>query len=311
MTFRFIVRMLPAPIRVKMAPTSRPSARARLMLTAIAIIYSLGASAHASAGAKPLRVSVGTALSAQPQVTYADLLRQVIPNLSLAGEVATGRLSAPLRAIDRRSPPIETLDHVEIREISALTFKAVGKPRLAVLANISRSNDAEQRTLLAVFDISRPPRLLDAVDVGMDRSTAFDDHPLVQIGPQDIAVVTSSRHSNSNQSYALNSLIFMQDGALALVDTFLVFGERGCGFTQRQSISIKRRPDSQSGRYHDLDVTITDRRRAVRESCDVSPPKGPAVQTTHAIYRWTAAEKRYLPQSDALKRLADRTAERF
>lgn len=175
---------------------------------------------------------------------------------------------------------------------------------------MSRVDDAEQRTLLAVFDDSRPARLLDAVDVGMDRATAFGEHPLVQISARDTALVTS-RHSNSNQSYALNAVILLHEGKLVLVDTFLVFGERGCGFTQSQSIAFKRRRPIKPAQYDDLDVTIRERRRATREVCDDASWKKPFTRTTSAIYRWSPTSQRFLPSSDVLKRLAEKTAERF
>ena len=171
------------------------------------LIFALGAPAGAE-------VEVGVRVPGSADLTYADLLKQVVPDLALADGEATGTQVQPLRHIAEGfggDPPA----NVAIRTVHTLALEAEGRRRLLVLAHLGASEDrVEETVVLALFDQEPSPKLLDAVDVGMDRFTSLGQPPLLRIGPKDEAIVTTSSHHNSHQSYRTTALLAVQgDGS--------------------------------------------------------------------------------------------------
>jgi len=142
-------------------------------------------------------------LPGHPKVSYFDLLKQIVPDLTADKGGATGRKIGTLRHIAGPDSGAGAPDVIKISSLQALTLQAEGKPVIAILAEIGTVEDSvEQPVVLAIFADSEQPRLLDFVDVGMDRLTGFGEPKLLRIGPNDQAILTHSQHFNSTRTSA-------------------------------------------------------------------------------------------------------------
>jgi hypothetical protein len=233
-----------------------------------------------------------------PGVTYLDLLRQAIPDLAYnaADKQIEGHLKS-LRHImgkDAGGDPPDPLivDVVEVRHI-----RAGGRPRLVVLADLGQAEDsAQSTTLMALYDDAPRPKLLDAVDVGVDKETGFNDKPSqIALGPGDDALVTYSEHSNSNQSYQARLVIFVRNDRLRLIDDIFVLSDNACGYQREETPVFTTKP---AAPYAALQVTVTERLKHLDEDCSGQAVPPPYVRTYHAAYRWDAAKGAFVSHGD-------------
>lgn len=207
------------------------------------------------------------AVAGYPGVTYLDLLRQAIPDLaySAADKQVEGHLKSLRHIMGKDAggdpPDPVTVDFLEVRHI-----KAGGRPRLVVLAGLGQAEDsAQSTTLLALFDDAPKPKLLDAVDVGVDKDTGFNDKPSqIALGPGDDALVTFSGHGNSNQSYQARLVIYVRGDRLRLIDDIFVLSDNACGYQRDETPVFATQPATP---YATLQVTVTERLKRLDEDC--------------------------------------------
>ena len=272
------------------------------------------------AGSARAEVEIGARVPGTADLTYLDLLKQVVPDLALADGEATGTEVRPLRHIAQGfggEPP----KNVAIRTVDSLALEAEGRKHLLILANLGASEDrVEETVILALFDQGPSPRLLDVVDIGMDRFTSLGRPPLLRIGPRDQAVVTTSSHHNSQQSYRSTVLLAVQGGRFKLIDTFSTFGDRLCRgrdeLINSQSLSFAAKP-SKGGRYHAIRATVVEEETVKAGACGGTEGGGrtssrrTSSRRLSASYRWSEAEQAFVRSSDALKNLEARNEKRF
>ncbi len=279
------------------------------------ILYALCLLIAAAGGSAAAEVEIGARVPGSADLTYASLLKQVVPDLALANGEATGTQVRPLRHIAEGfggKPP----GAIAIRTADALALEAEGRNHLLVLAHLGASEDrVEETVILALFDQGPSPRLLDVVDVGMDRFTSLGKPPLLRIGPKDQAVVTTSSHHNSNQSYRSTALMAVQQGRFKLIDTFSTLGDRACRgrdeLVNSQTLSFAAEP-SKGGRYHAIRATVIEGETVKAGAC--GGREGGARTSSRrwsASYRWSEAEQAFVRSSDALKNLEARNEKRF
>jgi hypothetical protein len=154
----------------------------------------------------------------------------------------------------------------------------------------------------------------------MDRFTSLGRPPLLRIGPRDQAVVTTSSHHNSQQSYRSTALVAVQAGRFKLIDTFSTFGDRLCRgrdeLINSQSLSFAAEP-SGGGRYHAIRATVTEEETVKAGACGGTEGGGrtssrrTSSRRFSASYRWSEAEQAFVRSSDALKNLEARNEKRF
>ena len=254
--------------------------RGSLTLAAILFVASIGAGPAATAGSLP---DINDVVPGHPDVTYLALMRQAIPDLAYnpATKQVEGRLKS-LRHIMGKNAAGEPPDPVVVSFVEDIRLKAGGRPRIAVLADLGPSKDSAQNTaLLALFDDAPKPRLLDAVDVGADKETSFDQHPTLALGPGDDALVTYSEHFNSNQTYAQRLMIFVRGDRFRLIDDLFLLSDSACGYKREETPTFATKPASP---YATLVVTVTETLKPLDEQCD-EPPPAPYVHTYGATYR--------------------------
>ncbi|MGA0599158.1 hypothetical protein ACO2Q3_00470 [Caulobacter sp. KR2-114] len=249
-----------------------------------------------------------------PGVTYLRLLRQVVPDL--AADPATGELHGHLDKALRHpagkdyggDPP----DPIVVTGAEALSIHSGGRVRLIVLADLGQSDDrVASTTLLALYDDSPQPRLLDAIDVGMDRDTSFSEHPRLALGPGDDALVTYSEHSNSSQTYSSWLFLFVRGDRFQRLATLFALSSRACGWQDLEAPTFITRADP--GRpYRRLDITVSETiTNDGTTGCGDDPVPRPAHHTYRATYRWNPARQRFETASPDLKRLDRSNRARF
>ncbi len=140
----------------------------------------------AAAGAQGVSFpELGSALPGHKDVTYLDLARMVIPDLIADSDgFYKGGLPIEMRHIEGPdsggSPPATS----SLPNAAVLDIKAGGKDRLTMLFDLGDSPDsAEGYAVLALYDTTAKPTLLDAVNVAVDRSTYFRDPGKLPVGP--------------------------------------------------------------------------------------------------------------------------------
>jgi hypothetical protein len=253
----------------------------------------------------------------RPGVKYADLLRQLIPDLDDAG---SGHLPPGIRHIDGPDMAGETPETLRIVSLEVRTVDAEGRKTLWVLGDIGDGGTLGTYTLLAVFDDSGALHgLIDAVEVDSDRLTGFAGDPL-RISRTDEAILVDSEHSNSSQSYQSETLLFFHHGKLAKVADFFAFGTRDCTTVQYESLDLKASPGGKG--FWPITATVT-RSRAGNwepsssegdESPDCIEPEFPADFTSETfsdVYIWDEAVDGYRTTSTELTMLGDADQQMF
>lgn len=246
-----------------------------------------------------------------PGTSYSDLLKQIIPDLNINENTATGHLVKPLRHIAADYGG-ELPASIAIGSLKVLTFMADGRMRIAILTDLGTVEAAvEQPTLLAVFDDGRLPKLLDAVDAGMDRDTSYGVPALLNIGRGNQALVTRSTHFNSNETFEITAMMILHGSRLKLVDTFFTYGVRTCNEEIRQLLTLEERPAGNANTYSDILATIEENSTLTGETCDGETPQEAVFDSTSAIYRWDTKTHNFVAVSDALEKFQRRAAEKM
>jgi hypothetical protein len=245
-----------------------------------------------------------------PTVTYFDLVKQIVPDLDslpVHGE-PTAHTIVPYRHIEGDDAKTVPAGPVAIQLLTALTIKADGNSRLALLADLGPSGEAvTEFTLLALFDMADQPKLLDVVEVGTDRLTGFAGKPLpLGQGHKDGAdlITIDSDHFNSNEDFVGTEFVFVRNNRFQLAGSLFTFDVRICASRRSQEPVITTAADP-GKRYRKIHV-------AVNESVTLEPDRAgcsgekiprPFRRTYRAIYRWNEVRKHFEIASSDLQRL--------
>ncbi|TRC75089.1 hypothetical protein FJV83_13815 [Mesorhizobium sp. WSM4307] len=277
------------------------------LILAVMLLPFLWSAAGAQAVSFP---DLGSSLPGRSDVTYLDLARMVIPSLAADGDgFYKGGLPIEMRHIegpDSGGSPPETSS---FSNAAVLAVKAGGKGRLAMLFDLGDSPDsAEGYAVLALYDVTAKPKLLDAANVAVDRSTYFREPNKLSIGAGDDMLITMSTHFNSSQGYVITPLIMVRDDKFELIDMIYTFDERLCAYSRKQDVAFQTIADGQP--YAAVKATVTDSTVPSDESCDDAPPEA----SSHGIsvtYHWDKKTSRYVKDSDAFEKLAAENEKRF
>ena len=155
----------------------------------------------------------------------------------------------------------------------------------------------------------RKPLLLDAADVGYDRSSYFRDPATLAVAEGTDAIVTMSTHFNSSQGYVTSALILPRNDRFELIDTVFTFDEKTCAFERAQVPSSRFLPQARGG-FAPIEATVTETTTPGEPDCGDEVPE-PATRTITVTYKWDDAASRYVPDSDAFDKLAAEDEKRF
>ena len=278
----------------------------RLMLACL-LLPCIWTAAHAQAVSFP---ELSSAVPGHQDVTYFDLAKMIVPDLQ-AGADGFYKGGAPIEMRDilggheGGSPP----EAIDLPNAAVLAIKAGGKDRLTMLFDLGQAQDsAEGFAVLALYDLTGKPKLLDAVNVGTDQNSYFRAPGKLAVGPGDDALITMSTHFNSNQGYVGTILILVRNDRFEPIDQINTFDENVCAYKRTQDLSFQTRGGEKP--YAAIKVTVTDATKPSGESCEEPAPKA----VSHDIsvtYHWDKTRSRYVRNSDAFEKLSAENAKRF
>ncbi|MFC3074320.1 hypothetical protein [Shinella pollutisoli] len=273
----------------------------RVVLVVLAVLSAPAGRASAQPAASP---DLADRVGGREDLTFADLVRLVAPRIAASGEAAR------LRHIGGEEWRSAGPEAAELRAFTAVPARSGGSDRMVLLLDFGEARDsAAGFAVLALFDIAGEPRLLDAADVAFDRRTSFAGPVRLPVGEAGDLLVTRSTHFNSSQGYAMTALILLGGDRFELVDTISTLDDRACAFKRTQRLDIRR---GTAAPFADIRATVTERTAGTAEPCDdgAAVPE-PGTRTIAVTYRWDAAERRYIADSDAFAVLARENETRF
>jgi hypothetical protein len=238
-------------------------------------------------------------------LSYFDVARLIVPDLAKTDDGASGHKVVPFRHIegkDMLAPPSDPIT-LGVAPIQAIAIP--GQPnRLLVMVDLGGSDgNVEEAELLGLFDLSGKPTLLDVVEVGNDRWTAIDTaHAPPMLAAGAPLLVVDSGHSNSNESYDEQEMIFLRNGRFQLIDTLFTYNESLCGYdhTQEPTYAIVPAP----GPYRSFRLSVRETVKHNDDQCGDDAKIPPAsVRAYSGTYVWNAARGRFVTTSAQLKAL--------
>ena len=254
-------------------------------------------------------VALSEPIEGRPGKTHFDLARAIVTDLHMEGDLAVGEVAIPIRHIVDGyggRPPAR----IELGGLIAMPYRGEAHAGTLVLIDLGWSDDRiEPTAVLALFDDRL--RLVDAVDVGMDRQVGIQGEPFA-ISRWNDAVAVYSAHHNSSQSYDQYALVFFRNGRFQLVDAFSTFGDHTCGQSQYQSIAFSSAPAAGGDDFWPIAVTVTDKLEVdLTATCEDMDYDEPFERAATVTYRWDDIRESYQPDSDALERMAEASSDRY
>jgi hypothetical protein len=270
------------------------------VLFVVALFWLGGAPAASAAGLDP-------AIPGHPGVTAFDLMKLVVTDLARDdGGGAVGHTTVPFTHIqgkDQAGAPPETID---LDGSKFDTMAISGDPsRILLLVDLGPQEgfvaDAE---LLALIALAPKPRLLDVVEVGMDRVTVFGDKAKpVMLAPRVPLILIESGHDDSDQDFTAIEMMFIRDDRFQWIGSFSTLDEQVCGYKRLEPWFVWALPSA--GPYPALHVSIAERVTLTGgNGCGDRKAPRPRVTNYLANYRWDGRAQRFVTRSSDMRRLA-------
>jgi hypothetical protein len=244
------------------------------------------------------------AVPGHPGLTYADLVRQAVPDLALnaSGNRVEGHFRMPPRHLAGEEFRGEPSDPAVLGFIEDKRILVGGKKRIALLADLgSKEPRIEGLALLMLFDDEgRAPKLLDAADVGIDRDTVFARQAVLPLGPGDSALVTWSDHNSAGLTMGGYMIVSPVGDRLAMVAELLLTSEILCSWKAIETARFATAPDP-GGRLHRIEATVTATiSHTGQEGCNDERHPAAATHVFQGAWRWTPASRRFEPAASTL-----------
>ncbi len=287
-------------------------ARTTYLLSAIRSAVALAALAGVpptTAAAEVLFPALDQAVERHPDTTYLDLVQLIAPGVKPENGGYRVEEFVALRDIGESFFNDDVPSGLAFNDIAVLPIRSSGRERIALLLDLGRSSTRmEGFAVLALIDPARPTRLLDAANVAFDYGTTFFDPPKLSAGPMQDIIVTTSRHSNSNQGYQTTTIIDVHGDELTLIDTIYTLSDHDCGFERSQQTDLSMVGDGPSP---SILATVTEVVLLTEPTCDGVTVPAASRRAVSAAYHWNSITESYSKDSDALDRLAEETAVRY
>ncbi|MFO1159078.1 MAG: hypothetical protein U1E60_09600 [Reyranellaceae bacterium] len=246
-------------------------------------------------------------VAGHPELIYADLVRQLVPDLELDadGRRLAGHFRSPPRHLageEFRGAPSEPLILGFIEDKRILVG---GKKRIALLVDLGNKEDRiESLTLLMLFDDEgKSPRLLDAADVGMDKDTVFADQAVLPLGPGDSALVTWSDHNSASITMGGYMIVSPIGDQLTMVTEFPLISAILCSWKAIETARFATVPDP-GGPLRRIEATVTATISNTRnEGCNDERHPAAKSHVFRATWSWNAARRRFEGAAPALGNL--------
>jgi hypothetical protein len=267
----------------------------------LACVLATLAAAPAIADRDPLK-HAGDPVPGHPGLTYADLVRQAVPDLELKADRTEGHFRTPPRHLAGEESRGEPSEPAVLGFIEDKRILVGGKKRIALLADLGGKQDRiEGLALLMLFDDEgRTPKLLDAADVGIDKDTGFANQAVLPLGPGDSALVTWSEHNSADLTMGGYMIVSPVGDRLALVAHLPLTSERLCSWKAIETARFAAAPDP-GGPLHRIEATVTAKvDHTGQEGCNDERHPAAATHVFHAAWRWNPATRRFEPETSTL-----------
>jgi hypothetical protein len=251
-------------------------------------------------GATPQDVELSSPVQSGSKTTYFDLLRELFPDLQ---PDATAHKTIPFRNINEPGESEPVTGDIKF-EFKPYWFNSEGR-RLLLLWVELKADDANAGTpyegeadVLAVFTLEQGVRLLDALDIKNDRFTGFwEDRPTFRLDSRNDAFLVYSTHSNSDESYILLEMLFVDAGRLKTIASLFLYDTKGCGVNYDEEPTFRAIADA-GNKYPKVLVRVKLTKVPDEVSCE-HPTRG-YTRYFQALYRWDRAKRRYESRSRGL-----------
>jgi hypothetical protein len=261
-------------------------------------------------GAMPAAGAAGldTAIPDHPGVTAFGLMKLVVTDLALDGNGgAVGHTAVPFAHIhgkDQTGAPAETIN----LDGSKFDLMAIpGDPsRILLLADLGPQDGfVADAQALALIALAPTPRLLDVVEVGMDRVTVFGEKvkPLM-LAPRVPLILIENGHDDSDQDFTTVEMMFIRGDRFQWIGDFTTLDEEVCDYKRLEPWRLWALPDA--GPYPALHVSVVERVTLTgADGCgDRAKVRRPRVTSYNANYRWDRSAQRFTTQSPDIRKLA-------
>lgn len=247
-------------------------------------------------------------LPKRESVTYLDLVRLVVPGITVEGRTYSGGQPIAVRHLDGMAEDIE-IKPTGYLQIAAVPVRSGGADRMALLLHFDKAEDsATGFAPLALFDVGGEPGLLDVVDVAFERSTSFLDPVRLSVSAGNDVLIIYGTHTNTGQHYMIAAIVLVRDDRFELIDEISTFTEKTCAYDRTQQLDVRQAGGKP---FADVVATVTELTAISGEDCGSQTAPEPGTRKITVTYRWDGAAQRYVPDSDAFAVLARENEERF
>ena len=237
-------------------------------------------------------IEPGDRVSANSSTTYLDLALQFSPGLNATpadggGLAKLPHLGGPEASASITNPAIRFIERIDITES--------GKPALLLLFDLGNADDAAQTvTVLALYDMTSAPRLLDAMDVGLDRETSLQDPSYAALSPDIGMIFLRNSHHNAGEEYLQTSLVGVWKGKLHEVDT--IFSMSWNAGDRRTATTFSFTPVSNAVA---VDAAVEIRKIQCSGYCEPDSEGTAKIEHLKVRYQWDAAGSKFTRPKDA------------
>jgi hypothetical protein len=269
----------------------------RNFLAALLLSMPLCGAAHA---AEPTRtdVKITDAVPGHAGVTYAALLQQVIPDLKRAdGGTSAFWTSEGISIRDVEGGMSDTAGMsdtgaISLSNLQTLTLRHEGKDLLVVMAPDYAASG--WLAITAVYDMApATPKLIDAVNAGMDQTTGLGT--TLALSDSEGGITVTGAHGNSNEYFETVQVLMLQETKLVSVMSSGTYSLLVCGMQMKQTGELVPEPD-EGKPYAALVYTITQDVTHVDEECEPGGverlPEG--VMSARDVFHWDAAAGKFV-----------------
>lgn len=265
----------------------------RVLIALLSFLFPLLCSA---ASAEDKYIEAGDRISENSEITYFDLALQFAPGL--ADTPSDGRALAAIRHIGGDELPA-TIASPSIGGIDRIDISQAGKPRMLLLFDLGQADDAaEGINVLALYDMTGAPRLLDAMNVGLDRESSFLEPGYIELSPKFGMALVRNSHHNAGEGYLQSSLIGIWDDKLHVVDTVFSMS----WLTGDEDLTVRPSFAPVKGELA-LDATFTITRKHCEGTCVLDADYPSMTERVTVRYSWDAAAGKFVRPEKAYDRI--------
>lgn len=214
---------------------------------------------------------LGETVAGHPGVTYADLLKQLVPDLKQDDDAWRGTAVRNYRHLLGKESDNGPPDAVTFTGVEIVHARESGSDRLILLTENSTAPN-EWFAMLAAFDNAPKPRLLDAANIAADQFNGFFTEPVLKLANGSDAIFVTSTHSNSNQAHAIVTAATLRGGKLQKAFDIFTLDSHACTFNRTQELTF-------AARGSDIAATVVETTAAAGEDCGEDPTVKPGKQT--------------------------------